>query len=115
MNFLPISPNEKMSTDVFIKDSKKTLETESIINSSTLGVIGVVVRTRGRHRRDVRRHFRPIARIVTATPITPSAFFYIWCILVRVTFSTPSWYTDYLFGTFLAHYNDFGHFLYVWV
>jgi len=38
---------------------------------------------------------------------TPSAFFYIRCILVHVTFSTPSWYTDYLFGTFLAHYNDF--------
>ena len=51
MNFLPISPNEKMSTDFFIIDNKKTLETESIINSSTLGVIGVVVRTRGRHRR----------------------------------------------------------------
>ena len=103
LNFLPISPNEKMSTDIIIIDNKKTLETESIINSSTLCVIGVVVRTRGRHRRDVKRHFCPIARIVTPTPITPSAFFYIRCILVHVTFSTPSWYTDYLLGTFLAH------------
>ena len=45
LNFLPISPNEKMSTDVIIIDNKKTLETESIINSSTLGVIGVVLST----------------------------------------------------------------------
>ena len=30
-------------------------------------------------------------------------FFYIRCILLHATFSTPSWYTDYLFGTFLAH------------
>ena len=54
--------------------------------------------------------FCPIARIVTPTPITPSAFFYIRCILVHVTFSTPTWYTEYLFGTFLAHYNDFWSF-----
>jgi len=68
------------------------------------------VRTRGRHRRDVKRHFCPIARIFTPTPITPSAFFYIRCSLVHVTFSTPSWYTEYLFGTFLANYNDFWSF-----
>ena len=72
-------------------------------NSSALCVIGVVVHTRARHRRDVKRHFRAIAHIVTPTPMTPSVFIYIRCILVHVTFSTPSWYTDYLFGTFLAH------------
>ena len=89
----------------------KTLETESIINSSTLCVIGVVVRTRGRHRRDVKRHFCRIARIIAPTPLTQSAFFYIRCILVHVTFSTPSWYTDNLFGTlelFLVIFGTFG-------
>jgi len=29
---------------------------------------------------------------------------------VHVTFSTPIWYTEYLFGTFLAHYDDFWSF-----